>query len=120
MTTLFYMVYFKSTKPIVKFNDFVLDASCVVVVSKPYIKKHMVVAKVLKYPHISIVYNALTQTYSNDPRHKKYDFNVIRILMLWAKNNIPQPIQTVFGLDPIKEETPEELRVFDIYKTTDC
>jgi len=104
----------------VKFNDFALDASCVVAVSRPYIRKETVVAKVLKYPHISIVYNALTQTYSNDPRHKNYDFNVIRILMLWAKNNIPQPIQTVFGLEPIKEESEEELHVFNIDKITDC
>lgn len=116
MTSLFYMVYFKSIKPIVKFNDFVLDASCVVAVSRPYIRKETVVAKVLKYPHISIVYNALTQTYSNDPRHKNYDFNVIRILMLWAKNNIqkPIPITTVFGLEPIKEETPEEVLLFNL------
>jgi hypothetical protein len=114
MNTLFYMVYFKSTKPIMELNDFIFDASCSVVVSKPYIKKEMVVAKVLKYSQVCIVYNALTQTYSNDPRHKNFDFNVIRILMLWAKNNIPRPIQTVFGLDPIKEETPEELHVFNI------
>ena len=114
MTALFYMVYFESANPIMKFDDFIIDSSCIIVASKPYVKKEKIVNKVLKYPHVSIVYNALTQTYSNDPRHKKYDLNIIRILMLWAKNNIPQPVQTVFGLEPIKEETPEELLLNDI------
>ena len=117
------MVYFKSTKPIMKLNDFIFDASCSVVVSKPYSKKEMVIAKVLKYPHVSIVYNALRQTYYNDPSHKKYDINVIHILMIWAKNNIQKPIEEKvykFGLESIKEESEEELIVFDKYKTTDC
>lgn len=123
MTTLFYMVYFKSTKPIMKLNDFMFDLSCSVVASRPHKNKNYIIDKVLKYPQVSIVYNALRQTYYNDPSHKKYDINIIHILMMWAKNNIQKPIEEKvykFGLESIKEENEEELIVFDIYKTTDC
>ena len=118
MDTLFYMVYFKSVKPITTLNDFIVDLSCSVIASKPSINKQVVVNRVVKYQRVCIIYNALNQTYLNDQRHKKYDINVIRVLVLWAKNNIPQYPELIFGLEPIMEETSEELTNLNVIFTT--
>jgi hypothetical protein len=109
--TLFYMISFQSNKPIITLNDFIYDLSCSVVCSKSYTNKEKIIARVKRYPDVCIIYNASKQTYSNDPRHSKYELNVIRVLMLWAKQNIPPipEILYIFGLETILEETEGEL-----------
>ena len=92
MTSVFYLVFIDGFKPtpIVTFQDFITNSTCSISHSKPSIKKNKIVESVKNYKEVCIAYDATNQSFLKDPRHAKYDANLIRILFLWAKRFIPQ------------------------------
>lgn len=112
--TIFYMIYFESSIDIKRINDFLLDEKASIKYSKPYYNKEKLINRVNKYDKVCIIYNALKQTYLNDPRHAKYDINIIHILVLWAKKNIRQEEEKA---QPTRLETILEEDEFEVQET---
>ena len=117
MTTapFFYLIFFVSKTPVVKLMDFLMDGACYINKTTPAADKQYVIEKARNYEKLCIVYNALNQTYLNDPRHKNYDYELIRMLANWGKKyivaananantNANARRKTPFGLETILEE----------------
>jgi len=113
--TIFYMIYFESSRDIKRVNEFLLDDTITIKHSNPYGNKEKVVNRVIKYTKVCIIYNALKQTYLNDPRHAKYDINLIRILFLWAKKYIPLEMMA----QPTRLETIMEEGEFEVDESSE-
>jgi hypothetical protein len=92
MTSVFYLVFIVGIKPtpIITFQDFIANSTCSITHSEPSIKKNKIMESVKNYKEVCIAYDATNQSFLKDPRHAKYDANLIRILFLWAKRFIPQ------------------------------
>jgi hypothetical protein len=113
--TIFYMIYFESSSDIKRINDFLLDEKAAIKCSKPYYNKDKLVNRVTKYDKVCIIYNALKQTYLNDPRHAKYDINIIHILVLWAKKYIRREEEKA---QPTRLETIMEEDEFEVQESS--
>jgi len=83
-----------------------MNPTCRVTHSKHYTNKRIIVKIVEQYENVCILYNAKKKAFLNDPRHKHYDINVIRVLYIWATKYIPSDLPRIM---PIHLQTiPEE------------